>query len=79
MASLAVTFPQSKRTEVELVVQEMAARIRLIRGARVVLATEGAGDNALIDEPSERRQKTTGRSKPASQLDVTIRPGVLKE
>ena len=79
VASLAVTFPQSKRTEVELVVQEMAARIRLIRGARVVLATEGAGDNALIDEPSERRQKTTGRSKPASQLDVTIRPGVLKE
>jgi serine/threonine protein kinase len=91
VATLAVTFPQSRRTELERAIEEMAARIRLIRGARVVLATEVSNESPALSDPSERRltnvdpTKATQRPRPNSGLNPhsapnpTLRPEPVNE
>ncbi len=60
LTTLAVSFPLGQRTEVERVVAEMAARIRLIRGARVLVGTDDGEGIAPPREPSERPARATG-------------------
>ncbi len=57
LMTLAVAFPPGQRTEVERVIRDMAARMRLIRGARVIVGCDTPEEPVEIVEPTPRRIK----------------------
>ncbi len=68
MTTMAVSFPQSQRTEIERIILETLTKLRHVRGARVVLASDG-------DHTRTATQPQPHEGKPAPALGKTRATG----